>query len=138
MRCRRDLASRILICTMAVADAVAAPKNIGVCGIISEPGSYLLTKNLNAIGDGLTVTADYVTIDLAGFTIFGDGTGAGIKGDGTRLAITMRDGTITTSPMGLIFVRRPAPPHRVSSSWSNGSGPSTTRTEACACSPTIQ
>jgi hypothetical protein len=105
----RILLSGILICTMGVSNAVAAPKNIGVCGIISEPGSYVLTKNLNAIGDCLTVTADYVTIDLGGFTIFGDGTGAGIKGDGTRLAITMRDGTITNLADGIDFCSAAGP-----------------------------
>lgn len=99
----RMLSFAILACIMAAADVVVAAKNIGACGVIAEPGSYLLSKNLTAVGDCLTVTADFVTIDLGGFTIFGDGTGAAIKGDGTRRAITMRDGTITNFDDGIDF-----------------------------------
>src|SRR5438270_4345686 len=40
---------------------------------ISQPGSYFLTQNLTASagGDGITVLADNVTIDLNGFALTG-------------------------------------------------------------------
>src|SRR5438046_4283287 len=40
---------------------------------ISQPGSYFLTQNLtaNTGGDGITVLADNVTIDLNGFALTG-------------------------------------------------------------------
>ncbi len=46
---------------------------------ITEPGSYYLTRTLTLsagnTGDGITVQADNVTIDLCGFTLDGGGTG---------------------------------------------------------------
>jgi hypothetical protein len=42
------------------------------CQTISQPGSYELTDNLTTNGDCLVITADFVTIDLAGFTITGN------------------------------------------------------------------
>jgi hypothetical protein len=99
----RLLLAGMLLLTVAAADAAAAPDVINNCKVISKPGSYVLGKNLFAAGDCLAVTADYVTIDLAGFSIFGDGTGAGIRGDSERKAITMRDGTITNFEDGINF-----------------------------------
>ncbi|MEC9373308.1 MAG: hypothetical protein VYC34_05660, partial [Planctomycetota bacterium] len=48
---------------------------------ISESGSYVLTSNLTAPpdSDGIIIDADNVTLDLNGFTIFGQG---GASGDG--------------------------------------------------------
>ena len=46
------------------------------CQTISEPGSYKLVNNLTfkgATGACLAITVDFVTIDLAGFTISGPG-----------------------------------------------------------------
>lgn len=100
----RLVLAAILLFTMSAVDAAAAPRNIGACTIIDQPGSYVLTRNLSADGDCLIVTADDVTIDLAGFTIFGNGTGAGIKGDdSTRKAISIRNGTITGFEDGVDF-----------------------------------
>jgi hypothetical protein len=48
------------------------------CGSITQSGSYELTTNLRATGDCLRIDADFVSIDLKGFTIFGNGTGTGI------------------------------------------------------------
>ncbi len=44
------------------------------CQTISQPGSYTLTKNLTSTGDCIVIASDFVTLDLAGFTISGTGT----------------------------------------------------------------
>jgi len=46
------------------------PTKIKACQTIDRPGSYELANNLSAAtGDCLVITADFVTIDLAGFSI---------------------------------------------------------------------
>ena len=52
----------------------ALGNRISKCGTISKPGSYVLTRNLTAIGDCLVVAANFVTIDLGGWVITGNGT----------------------------------------------------------------
>lgn len=54
------------------------PSEIKRCQTIDRPGSYILVRNLNAAGDCLVITAQGVTLDLAGFAITGDGTGTAI------------------------------------------------------------
>lgn len=54
------------------------PSEIKRCQMINRSGSYRLVRNLKAAGDCLVVTAQGVTIDLAGFAITGDGTGTAI------------------------------------------------------------
>ena len=52
------------------------PFEIEKCQTISNPGSYKLVNNLTfegTTGTPLQVTANFVTIDLAGFTISGPG-----------------------------------------------------------------
>ena len=56
----------------------ALGNRISKCGTISKPGSYVLTRNLTANGDCLVVAANFVTIDLGGWVITGNGTGGGI------------------------------------------------------------
>jgi parallel beta-helix repeat protein len=59
--------------------------------------SVTLTQNITANGSCLTVTASNITIDLAGFTIFGNATGIGINiSDKEGVTITGLDGTIDT------------------------------------------
>lgn len=75
------------------------PIPIDACGILDLSGSYVLTDNLATAGSGkiacLFVDDDFVTIDLAGFVITGDGTGVGIASTQTFSATTVRNGTIT-------------------------------------------
>lgn len=60
---------------------------------ISTPGSYVLTGNLTvAAGDGITITADNVTLDLGGYTIAStaaspNGIGVHLAGGRTNVAI---------------------------------------------------
>ena len=69
---------------LAVAGVILAPwgavraegaTEIEKCQTISQPGSYKLVNNLTfrstTGGTCLLITADFVTIDLAGFTITG-------------------------------------------------------------------
>jgi hypothetical protein len=68
---------------------------------ISTPGSYYLTGNLSVVsGDGITIGADCVTVDLNGFCISstnGDRTGIAITVQGTREDLTIRNGHISGS-----------------------------------------
>ena len=57
-------------------DAQEGPIEIEKCQTISKPGSYKLVNNLTftgTTGTCLLISADNVTIDLAGFTITGPG-----------------------------------------------------------------
>jgi hypothetical protein len=56
------------------------PIKIKKCQTITQPGSYELANNLTATstnGNCLVIAADFVTIDLAGFTIHGAGIAPG-------------------------------------------------------------
>ena len=57
---------------------------ISKCTTISKPGSYVLTRNLTASGDCLMVAANFVTLDLGGWVITGNGTGTGSQTGGSR------------------------------------------------------
>ena len=77
------------------------PGEIKRCQRIDQPGSYKLVNNLKAAGDCLVIATEGVTIDLAGFTVTGDGTGTAIRGprapEGTIPAIrtVVRNGDIS-------------------------------------------
>lgn len=78
------------------------------CEKIDQPGSYKLVNNLHATGDCLVISADGVTIDLAGFAMTGDGTGAAIKGppqSSTKtipaLRTVVRNGDISNFAQGI-------------------------------------
>jgi parallel beta-helix repeat protein len=85
-------------------DAQAAPIPIKECQTISQPGSYVLERNLSGLstigGDCLVITADFVTIDLAGFTITGGGR-AGIAAPQGGIGIAVRNGSINHFAMGV-------------------------------------
>jgi hypothetical protein len=96
-RCSRPLvaAFAFLSCTALAPAAYAAPQGINNCRTITQPGSYVLRDNLAASGDCLVIQADFVTIDLDGFVIAGNGTGAGITDRNVaQRGITVRNGTI--------------------------------------------
>lgn len=53
-----------------------------IAHVISQPGSYYLTGNLNQSGttSGITISADNVVLDLNGFSLIGSGAGTGACG----------------------------------------------------------
>jgi hypothetical protein len=70
------------------------------CQTISQPGSYKLVNNLTATGSAgsvcLSITANFVTIDLAGFMIAGGESvfWAAIEAGNNTSGITVRNGSI--------------------------------------------
>ena len=81
------------------------PTQIKTCQKISQPGSYELVNNLVATGDCLVITADFVTIDLAGFSIEEGGTGRtgilALPSSGELRGIAVRNGSISSSGVGV-------------------------------------
>jgi hypothetical protein len=82
----------------------AGPIEIEKCQTISQPGSYKLVQNLtftSSSGTCLTITANFVTLDLAGFTINkpnGQGPGnptMAIAAGADTNGITVRNGSIS-------------------------------------------
>jgi hypothetical protein len=66
--------------------------------IISQPGSYYLTGNINGAGgkNGISIQADGVTLDLNGFALIGEATGSavGINVPAPQTGLCVRNGTI--------------------------------------------
>jgi hypothetical protein len=101
----------VQICVMAAAIGLTgaivptvsgAPLLIKTCQTIAASGSYVVDNNLTANGDCLVLAADDVTIDLNGFTIAGQGTGAGVKTNGAvRTNIAIHGGTIRHFESGI-------------------------------------
>jgi hypothetical protein len=87
-------------------DAREGPIEIEKCQTISHPGSYKLVNNLTFTGTGtcLSITANFVTIDLAGFAISKPsgqpGTMAIAAGHDTD-GITVRNGSVSGFPYGV-------------------------------------
>ena len=77
-------------------------KTISECMQINESGSYIVTQDLGVSGDCLGINVHYVTVDLNGFTIYGDGTGAGVTTyDAHRRGVVLRNGSITNFNVGV-------------------------------------
>jgi hypothetical protein len=83
--------------------AQAQPTAITACQTISQPGPYELVNNLTFNGPSgsacLSITASFVTIDLAGFTITGTSPSGpfpeAIEAGGNTTGITVRNGSIS-------------------------------------------
>jgi len=60
---------------------------------IDEPGSYYLAQDISTTGAGITISSDYVTIDLMGFALRG-GTGPAIATNSFAIGLTVRNGEI--------------------------------------------
>ncbi len=75
---------------------------------ISQGGSYYLGASLTTTGNGITITADNVTLDLMGFSLTGDGGAAdvGIHVSGTsgtpRRNVAVRNGTVRGFGTGIL------------------------------------
>ena len=80
-------------------DTQGAVQSIGACTVMDKPGSYALTRNITArqsdlkhIGNDsacILILADFVSLDLRGYTITGPGTG---DHDGYGIMITTNAG----------------------------------------------
>jgi parallel beta-helix repeat protein len=91
--------------------AQAAPTAITACQAIRQPGSYVLANNLDfpdGNGNCLTITVASVTLNLAGFSISGNGPrtqGAGILAIGSGATpfggIVVRNGSISNFGVGV-------------------------------------
>jgi hypothetical protein len=65
--------------------------------VISQPGSFYLTDDLNGVAGqgGITITADDVTLDLNGFSLNGvPGSSNGITVSGQATNVVIRNGTV--------------------------------------------
>jgi hypothetical protein len=86
-------------------DSREGPIKITQCQTIIHPGSYELADNLPPTGPSencLVITASYVSIDLAGFTISGPGDGTtGILAQGQLHGIAVRNGSISNFANGV-------------------------------------
>ena len=84
------------------------PKKINKCMTITKSGSYIVIKNLRASaktnGNCIIIDADFVTLDLNGFTLTGLGndTGNGVSDYGyVRQGIVVRNGKVTKFSTGI-------------------------------------
>jgi putative cofactor-binding repeat protein len=84
-------------------EAAADPARISMCQKITRSGSYELARNLTATGNCIVLAADYVTVDLGGFTITGNGTGIGVSTDqlGSRRGYVVRHGMVANFNRGV-------------------------------------
>ena len=94
---------------------------------ISAPGSYYLTENVNisAAGIAITVDANDVTIDLAGFVLSGSGPGSGTSYGiymSGRSNVEIRNGTVRDFRYGIIEVNASGQNHRVINARSISNG----------------
>lgn len=104
LRTRSALAAFLL----SPALALAAPQNISACQTISVPGSYTLNKNLAAAGDCIVIAASFVTLDLSGFVISGNGGGMGVQETPSVPfpgfhGVVVRNGAVTNFGNGVYF-----------------------------------
>src|SRR5271165_3011844 len=84
--------------------AQQGPIKVMTCQTISQPGSYRLANNIEtATGDCLVITASFVSIDLAGFSISADDGGAIIvpPSSGQLNGIGVRNGSVIASDDGV-------------------------------------
>jgi len=94
--------SAVWITGCATQSGLEGRKTISNCRQIDESGSYILTRNLTGSGDCLGIKVNYVTIDLNGFTLYGNGTGTGVTTyDDRRLGVILKNGNITNFNLGV-------------------------------------
>lgn len=83
-----------------LASVQAQPTGLTDCGSISASGTYRLENNVTATGNCLSVEADFITINLNGFTLTGDGSSSGIICSGFQ-GLDIRNGTVTSFATGV-------------------------------------
>jgi hypothetical protein len=101
-----------LFAMFAGAVAEAAPRGVNSCTTISNPGSYIMTRSINAtaqVGDCIIIDSSYVTLEMNGHVIAGPGfvggiiSGHGIFVNGTTTNVEVRNGAITGFTSGVVF-----------------------------------
>lgn len=103
---RRGLLAAAALAAGLAAGAAMAQTPIDACTTITDPGSYILTQNINATNldtfEGcIVLSTDHVTLNLNGFAIIGEGTGVGISDDSLVEGITVRNGAIANFGAGI-------------------------------------
>ncbi len=102
----------VLACFISSNGVASGPKKIRKCMTIKKSGAYIVSKNLQATkkreGNCIIIEADYVSIDLNGFTLtgLGDNTGIGIWDNDPGFGmgpqgIVVRNGMITGFDRGI-------------------------------------
>lgn len=66
---------------------------------ISSPGTYKVVSDLTAVGDGITILADNVTLDLQRHILTGNGTGKGVFIKGVNVEVA--NGTVDNFQHGV-------------------------------------
>jgi parallel beta-helix repeat protein len=95
-------------------EAEAAPVLIRSCTpayTITEPGRYVLARDLNCPGGGIVVAADNVRLDLGGNTLTGGGAGSGVAALGSEVdpitGLRVENGTVAGFDDGLVLSNAP-------------------------------
>jgi len=102
------------LCALALfalpAATFAASPLVNNCQTITQPGSYAVTRNLSSTGDCIVIASGFVTLDLMGFTISGNGTAASVgihEAAGTQFpglrGVVIRNGNVTNFGVGIEF-----------------------------------
>lgn len=114
----RQTAICVAVFGLVIAGTAHAQTKINDCTTITEPGSYVVTKNIRATSTNLIpppvgnelpscilIAADFVTLDLAGFTIdgsnlttFANGINAPAINGPSHKGIVVHSGTVANFP----------------------------------------
>ena len=97
---RAAVALAAIAATMATMAAFAPPAQALDCGRTITRDTTLQSDILECPGDGLTIGANGVDLNLNGFTIDGTGLGAGVRNDGFD-NVTIKNGTISSFDYGV-------------------------------------
>ena len=86
----------ILLAVCAASLDAAAATALNKCKTLTEPGPYVLVKNIDAAGDCFVIAADFVDINMDGYVVSGNGTGSAFLEQlaAGRQGVTIRNGTI--------------------------------------------
>src|SRR5258706_14664779 len=95
---------------LAPALAQAAPKVLNNCQPITEPGAYVIGKNITASGDCFVIAADNVNLDFDGFVLTGNGTGSAFVEQLAvgRKGLNVRNGVVTGFANGVFMLNSTA------------------------------
>lgn len=105
---------RLAVCLLAgiasSTQAIAAPRVLNTCATLTEPGAYVVGRNLTAAGDCFVVAADFVNVDLDGFVISGNGTGSAFVEQLAvgRRGLGVRNGVVTGFANGVFMLNSSA------------------------------